>query len=42
MSAHWRARRFGRPTGLSREAGDVLLTPLSPGLELSLSRIFPE
>ena len=31
---------FARPAELSREAGDVLTTPLLPGLELSLARIF--
>ena len=34
--------RFGRPLELSREAGDVLTTPLLPGLELSLARVFGE
>jgi Uma2 family endonuclease len=29
--------RFGRPTELSREAGDVLTTDLLPGLELPLA-----
>ena len=32
--------RFGRPRELSAEAGDVLTTPLLPGLELPLTRIF--
>jgi len=32
--------RFGRPLELSREAGDVLTTPLLPGLALLLTRIF--
>ena len=32
--------RFGRPIELSREAGDVLTTPLLPGLALPLARIF--
>ena len=31
---------FGRPIELSREAGDVLATPLLPGLEMPLARIF--
>jgi Uma2 family endonuclease len=31
---------FGRPVELSREAGDVLTTPLLPGLSLPLARIF--
>jgi Uma2 family endonuclease len=31
---------FGRPIELSREAGDVLSTPLLPGLELPLARVF--
>jgi len=31
---------FGRPVELSREADDVLTTPLLPGLDLPLSRIF--
>jgi Uma2 family endonuclease len=34
--------RFAEPLELSREAGDVLTTPLLPGLELPLSRIFRE
>ena len=33
---------FARPVELAREAGDVLTTPLLPGLELPLSRIFAE
>ena len=33
---------FGRPTELSREAGNVLTTPLLPGLDLPLARIFRE
>jgi len=32
--------RFGRPLELSREAGDVLTTPLLPGLTMPLARIF--
>ena len=32
--------RYDRPVELSREAGDVLTTPLLPGLEIPLSRIF--
>ena len=32
--------RFDRPLELSREAGDVLSTPLLPGLEMPLARIF--
>ena len=31
---------FARPVELSREAGDILTTPLLPGLELPPSRIF--
>ena len=31
---------FGKPVEWSLEAGDVLTTPLLPGLELPLSRIF--
>jgi Uma2 family endonuclease len=31
---------FGRPIELSREHGDVLMTPLLPGLEMPLARIF--
>ena len=31
---------FGRAMELSREAGDVLATPLFPGLEMPLTRIF--
>ena len=33
---------FERPSELSREAGDVLTTPLLQGLELPLSKIFEE
>jgi len=33
---------FARPIELSREAGDVLMTPLLPGLDLPLTRIFRE
>ncbi len=32
--------RFARPVELSREAGDILTTPLLPGLSLPLARIF--
>jgi Uma2 family endonuclease len=32
--------RFGRPIDLSREAGDVLTSPLLAGLEMALARIF--
>ena len=32
--------RFGRPMELSREAGDVLTTPLLPSLDLPLARVF--
>jgi len=35
-------REFGWPVELSREAGDVLTTPLLPGLDLPLARIFRE
>jgi Uma2 family endonuclease len=34
--------RFGRPAELAVETGDVLTTPLLPGLELPLARIFAE
>jgi len=34
--------RFGRPIELSREARDVLTTPLLPGLDLPLARMFRE
>jgi Uma2 family endonuclease len=34
------AAGFGRPLELSRETGDVLTTPLLPGLEMPLARIF--
>ena len=34
--------RCGRTIELSREAGDVLATPLLLGLEIPLSRVFPE
>ena len=33
---------FSRPIELTRRAGDVLMTPLLPGLELPLERIFRE
>ena len=33
---------FGRPTELSRDAGDVLTSALLPGLEMPLLRIFAE
>ena len=33
---------FARPVELSREAGDVLTTPLLPGLETPLSRVLAE
>ena len=32
--------RFGRPSELFRDAGDVLTTSLLPGLELPLDRVF--
>jgi Uma2 family endonuclease len=32
--------RFANPSELSRKAGDVLTTPLLPGLEMPLARIF--
>ena len=34
--------RFARPIELSREAGDILTTPLLPGLTLPLGRVFQE
>jgi len=34
--------RFGRPIELSREAGDVVATPLLPGLEIPLAGVFRE
>jgi Uma2 family endonuclease len=36
------AGRFAKVTELSREAGDVVTTPLLPGLDLPLTRIFRE
>ncbi len=36
----WEGDRFGRPAEHSREAGDVLTTPLLPGLEIPLARVF--
>jgi Uma2 family endonuclease len=36
------ADRFARPLELSAEAGDVLTTPLLPGLSLPLVRVFRE
>jgi Uma2 family endonuclease len=35
-------QNFGRPRELSAEAGDVLTTPLLPGLQMPLARIFRE
>jgi Uma2 family endonuclease len=32
--------RFGRPIERSAEAGDILTTPLLPGLEIPLARVF--
>jgi hypothetical protein len=32
--------RFARRTELSREAGDVLTSPLFPGLDIPLSHVF--
>ena len=32
--------RFGRRLELSRETGDVLTTPLLPGLDVPLARVF--
>ena len=32
--------RFARPVELSREAGDVLRTPLLPGLDIPLAHVF--
>ena len=32
--------RFARPLELGRDAGDVLTTPLLPGLEIPLARVF--
>jgi Uma2 family endonuclease len=37
---HREGDRFARATELSREAGDVLTTPLLPGLAIALERIF--
>ncbi|MGE3844019.1 MAG: Uma2 family endonuclease [Vicinamibacterales bacterium] len=34
--------RFDRPVELSREAGDTLTTPLLPGMELALDRLFTD
>jgi Uma2 family endonuclease len=34
--------RFARPTELSLEAGDVLTTPLLPGIQLRLAEIFKD
>jgi Uma2 family endonuclease len=34
--------RFGQAVELSRESGDVLTTPLLPGFELALARLFRE
>ena len=38
----YRADAFERPQELSRDAGDVLRTPLLPGLEVPLAAIFKE
>ena len=35
-------QRYGRALELSREAGDVLTTPLLPGLELALVAVFKD
>jgi Uma2 family endonuclease len=34
------AEGFARPVELSAETGDVLTTPLLPGLEIPLARVF--
>jgi hypothetical protein len=34
--------RFDRPIELSSEAGDILRSPLLPGLELTLAAVFKE
>ena len=34
--------RFARPFELSLEANDVLTTPLLPGLEIKLARVFQD
>jgi hypothetical protein len=34
--------RFGRPRELSREANDVLTTPLLPGLDMPIARLFKD
>ena len=34
--------RFGRPSELSAEAGDVLTRTILPGLEIPLARIFAQ
>jgi hypothetical protein len=34
--------RFARPLELSREAGDVLTSPLFPGLDISLAHVFDD
>ncbi len=34
--------RFGRRVDLSADAGDVLTSPLFPGLEIPLSQIFAD
>jgi Uma2 family endonuclease len=34
--------RFARPIELAHETGDTLGTPLLPGLEIPLERIFPQ
>jgi Uma2 family endonuclease len=36
------AKGFAKPVELSLEAGEVLTTPLLPGLELPLSRVLKE
>ena len=36
------SKGFEKPEELSREAGDVLSTPLLPGLELALARLFED
>jgi hypothetical protein len=34
--------RFARPIELSREAGDVLTTPLLPGLDIPLAQVLAD
>ena len=43
LRVYWReSAGFSRARELTREAADVLITPLLPGLEMPLARIFED